>query len=118
MEFPKVVVVLHPESQVRMLLRSVLQDARRTVLTDHSWSDLLADRSSAVPSVILMDRSMLDHAGMDVLSQLRQKWSEAEIVFLPEGLLRPEATQVALSHLTRHVDRLLSMKTTRELLAV
>jgi len=114
----KAVLVVHPDSPVRLLLRSLLGARGRTVWTGHSWSDLLSDRSGDAPDVILMDRSYLDREGMDVLSLCRRKWNDAEVVLLPKGLETVSAPGDNLLQLLGHVDRLLSMKTTRELLAV
>lgn len=114
----KMVTVVHPDPQARILLRSVLQDQGRSVATDHSCTDLLGDRSGVEPGVILLDRSFLVREGMDVLSLLRRKWAEAEIVFLPENLEGADAKSAPVVQLLRHVERLLNMRTTRELLAV
>jgi FixJ family two-component response regulator len=112
------VTVVHPDPQTRVLLRSVLQAQGRAVATDHSCGDLLGDRSGVEPGVILLDRSFLVREGVDVLSLLRRKWGESEIVFLPEGLEGADGTSAIVVQLLRHVDRLLNMRTTRELLAV
>jgi FixJ family two-component response regulator len=114
----KVVLVVHPDSQMRILLRSILQDESRTVLTDHSCSDLLSDQLGDVPAVILMDRSFLNQQGVDVLSLFHRKWNDTEVVLLPEGLEIASTQRDTLIQLLRHVDRLLSMKSTKELLAV
>jgi len=114
----KIVTVVHPDPQVRVLLRSVLQARGRTVATDHSCGDLLEDRSGVEPGVILLDRSLLAREGLDVLSLLCRKWGESEIVFLPEGLEGAGSVSAVIDQLIQHVDRLLNMRTTRELLAV
>lgn len=118
MSTDKTVTVVHPDPQTRVLLRSVLQAQGRTVATDHSCADLLADRSGVNPGVILLDRSLLALEGLDVLSLLCRKWAESEVVFLPEGLEAAHAGSASISQLLRIVDRLLAMRTTRELLAV
>jgi len=118
MSASKTVVVVHPASHVRIHLRSLLQDAGRTVLTDHSWSDLLSDRSGDVPAVILMDRSVLDQEGIDVLSLLRRKWSDTEVILLPEGLESTSTQRDNMTQLLRNLDRLLTMRSTKELLGV
>ncbi|HEV3026741.1 MAG TPA: hypothetical protein VG457_04170 [Planctomycetota bacterium] len=118
MSASKVVLLVHPDSRVRILLRSILQDQGRTVMTDHSWSDLLSDRSGDVPAVILMDRSILDQEGVDALSLFRRKWNDTEVILLPEGLEMASIPRDSMIQLLRHVDRLISMKSTKELLAV
>jgi FixJ family two-component response regulator len=114
----KVVTVIHPDARARVLLRSVLQAQGRTVATDHSCTDLLSDHSGIDPAVILMDRSLLAREGLDVLSLLCRKWKESQVVFLPEGLEAADDGSVVIVQLLRHVERLLAMRTTGELLAV
>lgn len=111
----KIVTAVHPDSQVRILLRCVLQDRARTVLTDHSWRDLLADGGAPQPSVLLIDRSFIGEHGMDVLHLLHERWPDSEILILPEALEVEERRRDAMVQLLRHVDRLLAMKTSREL---
>lgn len=116
MKDSRIVMAVHPESRMRILLRSMLQDPSRTVLTDHSWTDLLADRESTAPAIILLDRSFLGQDCVDVLSLIHERWPDAEIVILPEALESGETCRDAMIQLMRHVDRLLAMKSTRELL--
>jgi DNA-binding response OmpR family regulator len=115
MRTSKVVAVVHPDSKVRIALRSTLEAHGCTVATDHSCSDLLSD-ASVRPELILLDRSLSDE-GFDVLSRLSQKWEEAEIVFLPEGMTRETTESAAIPQLLGIVDRFLQMRTTRDLLA-
>ena len=114
----KVVLIVHPDSRVRILLRSSLQNQGCSVMTDHSWRDLLGDRSGDVPAVMLMDRSFLDQESVDLLSLFRQKWNDTEVILLPEGLENATIQRESMIPLLRHVDCLLSMKFTKELLAV
>jgi len=111
----KLVTVVHPDSKVRIALRSTLEAHGCSVATDHSCDDLLSD-SSIRPDLILLDRSLLGEEGSKVLSQLNRKWLETEIVFLPEGLASEKA-KAAAAQILPIVDRLLKMRTTRELLA-
>ena len=116
MNTSKLVTVVHPDSKVRVALRSTLEAHGCTVTTDHSCGELLAD-SRIRPNLILMDRSLLGEEGSsNILSQLNRKWEETEIVFLPEGLAR-EMDKTAILQILPIVDRLLKMRTTRELLA-
>lgn len=114
MKKSKVVTVVHPDSKIRILLRSTLEKRGYTVATDHSCKDLMTGDSGVRPDLILLDRSLLGEEGLDVLSQLNRKWIETEIVFLPEGL---SPTSSSFAQILNNVDRLLRMKTTRELLA-
>ena len=116
MRTSKVVTVVHPDSNVRIALRSALETHGCTVATDHSCDDLLSD-SSIRPDLILLDRSLLGREGFGVLSQLNRKWEEAEVVFLPEALASETGKAAATPEILRIVDRLLEMRTTRELLA-
>jgi FixJ family two-component response regulator len=116
MRSSKVVTVVHPNSNVRIALRSTLEAHGCTVATDHSCADLLSDPSLR-PDLILLDRSLLAEEGFQVLAQMNQKWEETEVVFLPEGLERDLSVTAATRQLLQIVDRLLQMRTTRELLA-
>lgn len=118
MSASKVVTVVHPSSKARISLRSMLEKHGCTVATDHSCSDLLSGESSVKPDLILLDRSLLDHDGMDVLSRLNRKWEDVEIVFLPEDILSDAGKSLLPSRLLPIIDRLLKMKTTSELLAI
>jgi DNA-binding response OmpR family regulator len=118
MSHEKVVLVVHPESRMRILLRSVLQDHGRQVLTDHSLTDVLADRSAEIPAVILLDRSFVAQDGVDVWSLFRQKRHDTETVLLPEGLESADRWRDCMIQVLRHLDRMLVMKPTRELLSV
>jgi DNA-binding response OmpR family regulator len=115
MRTSKVVTVVHPDSKVRIALRSALEAHACTVATDHSCADLLSD-SSLRPDLILLDRSLLGEEGFDVLSQLNKKWEEMQVVFLPEGLASEMGKIATTPELLRIVDRLLNMRTTAELL--
>ncbi|HZE96854.1 MAG TPA: hypothetical protein VE981_07500 [Planctomycetota bacterium] len=114
----KIVTVVHPDSRTRILLRSVLQNHGCEVLTDHSWSHLLSDSSGAVPAVILIDRSLIHQDVGDGLSILQRKWVDSEIVLLPGDLMTADTVTSTVTQLLAHVDRLLAMKTTREILSV
>jgi FixJ family two-component response regulator len=116
MRTSKVVTVVHPDSKVRIALRSILERHGCTVATDHSCADLLSD-SSIRPDLILLDRSLLGEEGCDVLSRLSQKWDDTEVVFLPEGLSTEMGKSASTTELLGIVDRLLKMRTTREILA-
>jgi len=113
----KTILVVHPDSRVRALLRSLLEDQGRNVWTGHSWSDLLSDPSGDAPAVILMDRSYLGLEGLGVLSLCCRKWTDTEVVLLPDGFETASSGGDSFVQLLGHVDRLLSMKSTRELLA-
>jgi len=116
MRTSKVVTVVHPDSKVRIALRSALEAHGCTVATDHSCADLLSD-SSIRPDLILLDRSLLAEEGFQVLSEMNHKWEETEVLFLPEGLESEMGKTAAPPQLLQNVDRLLQMRTTRELLA-
>ena len=115
MRTSRVVTVVHPDSKVRIALRSILEAHGCTVATDHSCADLLSD-ACVRPDLILLDRSLSDE-GFDILSQLSHKWEEAEIVFLPEGMTKETMKSASVPQLLGIVDRLLQMRTTRDLLA-
>jgi FixJ family two-component response regulator len=117
MRTSRVVTVVHPDSKVRISLRSILQSHGCTVATDHSCADLLSGEPSLLPDLILLDRTLLACEGADVLSQLNQKWEGTEIVFLPEHLSSESGTSASTAQLLSIVDRLLQMRTTRDLLA-
>jgi DNA-binding response OmpR family regulator len=110
----RAVMAVHPDSEMRVMLRSMLEAHGCTVATDHSCGDVLA--RNVQPQVILVDRSLLPHEGIDVLTQLNQRWPEAQIVFLPEemdhttkGSLEPQLLGI--------VERMLKMRPTREILS-
>jgi len=98
----------------------------QTILTSAGYSTSLArngregvDMALDVhPDLILVDRSLLDREGLEILSQLTRKWSESEIIFLPESLNSTGAAAAFAPQLLRNVDRLLKMRSTREILAV
>jgi len=113
----KTIVVLHPQAGQRLLLRSVLQDHGRSVVTDLSCSDLLTDPSGLTPAVILLDRSYVAADGVDVLTRLQQKWPDTEVVILPQALEQTETWRDSIIQILKHLDRLISMKSTTELLA-
>src|SRR3989442_11059974 len=114
----KAITVVHPDSRIRIALRKVLETHGCAVATDHTCSDLMSGKSDVRPDLILVDRSLLDHEGLDILSQLNQKWDETEIIFLPEGMSGGSGTLAFESQLLRIVDRLLGMRTTREILSI
>jgi DNA-binding response OmpR family regulator len=116
MKSSKLVTVVHPDSRTRIALRSTLEAHGCTVATDHSCADLLSD-SVVRPDLILLDRSTLSQEGVEVLSRLSRKWDEAQIVVLPEGLTAKTGKAAVPPELLKIVDRLLQMRTTRELLA-
>jgi len=118
MRTSKVVTVVHPDSKIRIVLRSMLEAHGCTVATDHSCSDLLSDRTRLQPDLILLDRSLMDDEGVEVLAQLSQKWGETEIVFLPESLRGDSPSSSPISQLLPIIDRFLQMRSTRELLAI
>ncbi len=88
------------------------------VATDYSCADLMSGRSDIQPHLILVDRSLLDREGLEILSQLNRKWEETEIIFLPESLNSTGAAAAFAPQLLRNVDRLLKMRSTREILSV
>jgi DNA-binding response OmpR family regulator len=118
MRTSKVVTVVHPDSKDRISLRSILEAHGCTVATDHSCADLLSGESSVRPDLILLDPSLLADEGFDVLSQLRDKWDQAEVVFLPEGLSSETTRSAFTAQLLSIIDRFLQMQTTRDLLAL
>jgi|SRR5579862_2522742 len=109
----KSVIVVHPDSGIRILLRTALEARGILVATDHSAADLLGWKSDLRPSLVLIDRGMVADGGIDLLSEIRRKWKETESVLLPE-----ELSDASLGTLLGIVDRLLGMRTTGELLAV
>jgi FixJ family two-component response regulator len=118
MRTSKAILVVHPDWRVRMALRSLLETHGCTVATDYSCADLLSGSSDFRPDLILVDRSLLDHEGLDVLSQLGRRWDDTEVVFLPEGMNGGAEKSDFAAQLLRIVDRLLQMRTTRDILAV
>jgi DNA-binding response OmpR family regulator len=118
MSSTKAVTVVHPDSKVRIALRTVLEAHGCAVATDHSIGDLLSGADDFRPNLILLDRSLLAREGIEVLSQLNQKWEETELLFLPEGLGAENQRSALTSQLLVVIDRLLSLRTTREMLAV
>jgi len=110
----KLVVVVHPESKVRSTLRGVLEQRGLLVATDHSFRDLLEWTCSDLrPDLVLVDRTLAAAEGVELLSEIHRKWRETETVLLPEDL-----GGASLGSLLAIVDRLLGMRSTRELLAV
>jgi len=118
MRSTKAVTVVHPDSRIRISLRTLLESHGCTVSTDYSCSDLLTGASDVRPDLILVDRPLLDSEGIEVLSRLSARWPETEIVFLPEGLTAERGASTFASPLLRIVDRLLEMRTTRDILSV
>ena len=117
MKGSKTVTVVHPASRVRIALRKTLENQGWAVATDHSCADLLVGDSGVRPDLILLDRSLLGGEGSELLSQLRQRWEDAEIVFLPAAVTDDGDITNYLAPLLGVVDRLLKMRTTREILA-
>jgi len=118
MRTSKAVTVVHPDFRVRIALRSILEAHGCTAATDHTCADLLSGNSDLQPDLILVDRSLLEREGLEILSQLNRKWNETEIVFLPQGLDGSAAVATYAAQLLRIVDRLLEMRTTRDILEV
>ena len=118
MSTSKTVTVVHPASRVRIALRGTLERHGCAVATDHSCADLLMGDSGVRPDLILLDRSLLADEGSEMLSHLRQKWEDTEIVFLPAAITNDDETPTYLPQLLGIVDRLLKMRTTREILAI
>jgi DNA-binding response OmpR family regulator len=118
MRTSKAITVVHPDSRIRIALRSMLEAHGYSVATDYSCADLMSGRSDVRPDLILVHRSILDHEGLEVLSQLTRKWEESEIIFLPESLISTAAVAASAPQLLRNIDRLLKMRSTREILAV
>ena len=118
MRTTKAVTVVHPESRIRIALRTLLEAHGCTVSTDYSCGDLLSGNSDVKPDLLLVDRRLLEHEGLDVLSQLTAKWQECEIVLLPESVNDEAGAKALASQLLRIVDRLLEMRSTRDILSV
>jgi hypothetical protein len=112
-----VVLVIHPSSQVRIDLRSLLERKGCTVATDPTCSDSLTDGSALTPDLILLSRRLLEAEGVNVLARFTRKWNEVESVFLPEGLDQAGTPGVFADQILGVVDRILKMPPTRELLA-
>jgi len=108
---PKLVIVVHPDSKARIALRTALEQRGIPVATDHSCDDLLAWAPERSPDLVLLDRSL--SGGVELLSDIHRKWNETETVLLPEDL-----GGASLESLLSIVDRLLGMRSTRDLLAV
>src|ERR1043166_7008237 len=107
----KLVIVVHPDSKARIALRTALEQRGIPVATDPSGDDLLAWSSDRSPDLVLVDRSLA--GGVELLSDIHRKWKDAETVLLPEDL-----GGASLGSLLSIVDRLLGMRSTRDLLAV
>jgi len=118
MNTAKTVTVVHPASRVRIALRKTLEVHGWAVATDHSCADLLMGDSGVRPDLILLDRSLLVDKGSDLLSRLRQRWEDTEVVFLPAAVTNGDEIPPYLPQLLGIVDRLLKMRTTREILAI
>jgi DNA-binding response OmpR family regulator len=112
------VTIVHPDVQVRIALRSILEAHGCTVTTDHSLRDLASTQGGVSPDVILADRSQVGHEGIEILTELNRKWEEAVIVFLPEGLTSDAPNSTLGPQLLGIVDRMLMLKSTREILTV
>jgi DNA-binding response OmpR family regulator len=109
----KMVTVVHPSSKARIALRRILETHGCAVATDHSCDDLLTGQSTVTPDLILLDRSLLSDEGVNVLHRLNNKWTDAEIVFLPEDV----SSSTFAARLLPIIDRLLKMRTDGELLS-
>ena len=109
----KIVVVVHPDSKARILLRTALESRGLAVATDHSCADLLEWRSDLRPDLVLVDRSLIDRDGVDLLSEISRKWVETQTMVLPQDL-----APASLASLLAIVDRLLGMRSTQAILAV
>ena len=118
MNTAKTVTVVHPDTRVRIALRGTLENHGWAVATDHSCADLLIGDSAVRPDLILLDRSLLADDGSDMLSLLRQRWEDTEVVFLPAAITSDGEISNYLAPLLGVVDRLLKMRTTREILAI
>jgi DNA-binding NtrC family response regulator len=118
MRTSKSVTVVHPDSRIRIALRSMLEAHGCAVATDFSCADLLSGKSDLRPDLILIHRSLLDQEGLEILSQLTRKWDESEIVTLPESLNSMAAAAAFAPQLLKIIDRLLKMRSTREILSV
>ena len=118
MRTTKAVTIVHPDSRIRIALRGLLEAHGCTVSTDFSCADLLAGKSDVRPDLILADRRLVEHEGLDVLSLLRRRWDESEIVFLPDTVTDEAGATALATQLLRIVDRLLQLRTTSDILAV
>jgi|SRR6185503_17964680 len=118
MRTTKAVTVVHPESRIRIALRTLLEAHGCTVSTDYSCGDLLSGKSDVKPDLLLVDRRLLEHEGLDVLSQLSARWDESEIVLLPDSVSDEAGAKALATQLLGTVDRLLKMRTTRDILSV
>jgi len=117
MRTSRAVTVVHPDSRARIALRALLESHRCTVATDYSCADLVSGGPDPRPDVILLDRSLLEREGVGVLSELNRKWDDTEIVVLPEAVNGTAASSAYAEQLLRNVERLLDMRTTREILS-
>lgn len=119
MRTSKAVTVVHPDSRTRIALRTLLEAHGCSVATDHSCLDLMSGVSEVRPDLILVDRSLLEHEGLDVLSQLNHKWEESEVIYLPADMNSSHPGFPGFAEqLLRIIDRLLALRTTRDILAV
>lgn len=112
----RTVTVVHPDSRIRISLRTLLEGHGCTVATYPSCADLISGKSDFQPDLIFIDHSLLASEGIDVLYQLNHKWDEAETVFLSENLSHEMMKPGYAPQFLLIVDRLLQMQTTRELL--
>jgi len=110
---PKSVMVVHPDSSVRRALQLALENRGIRIATDQTSAGLLACDPGLRPDLVLLDRSVAAGQGIDLLSEISRKWKETVTVFLPEDL-----GGASLGALLNIVDRLLGMRSTRDLLAV
>lgn len=117
MRTSKIVTVVHPSSRVRIALRRTLETHGCTVATDHSCEDLLTGESTVTPDLILLDRSLLSDDGVNVLHRLNRKWTDAEIVYLPEDMSSDAGPSAFAALLLPIIDRILQMRTTSDLRA-
>ena len=112
------ITIVHPEVKVRIALRSIFEAHACTVTTDHSLRDLASTKGDVCPDVILVDRAQVTQEGIEILTELNRIWEEAVIVFLPEGLTSDIPQSTLRPQLLGVVDRMLTLKSTREILSV
>ena len=110
------VTVVHPDVQVRIALRSILEAHGCTVTTDHCLRDLALAAGGIVPDLILVDRSLLAREGIEILTELSRKWNESVPVFLREGLTADAVQTSFRPQLLAIVDRMLELALTRDIL--
>ena len=118
MRSTRLVTVVHPDVGIRILVKSLLEAHKCAVSTDHSLRDLARTEHVIQPDIILVDRTLVSQEGIDILTDMNRKWEEAHIVFLPEGLTTEVPNSRLAPQLLAIVDRMLQLKSTRDILAV